>query len=140
VAAYGRAASVLSLSEVCAVMGRLTGQKPSRPTVYRWMSVGLLSSLNQTCIRLASIAMPSGRCVAADQLVDFIAGINDDPVERETAVHHLRRVIAVYQAEMGEGVRVGCGVGKKGRRAGTPAPPTPAPPVGVPKARGRKAG
>jgi len=135
VAAYGLAASVLSLSEVCAVMGRLTGQKPSRPTVYRWMSVGLLSSLNQTCIRLASIAMPSGRCVAADQLVDFIAGINDDPVERETAVHHLRRVIAVYQAEMGEGVRVGCGVGKKGRRAGTPAPP-----VGVPKARGRKAG
>jgi len=135
VAAYGRAASVLSLSEVCAVMGRLTGQKPSRPTVYRWMSVGLLSSLNQTCIRLASIAMPSGRCVAADQLVDFIAGINDDPVERETAVHHLRRVIAVYQAEMGEGVRLGGGVGKKGRRARTPAPP-----VGVPKARGRKAG
>jgi hypothetical protein len=126
---------VLSLSEVCAVMGRLTGQKPSRPTVYRWMSVGLLSSLNQTCIRLASIAMPSGRCVAADQLVDFIAGINDDPVERETAVHHLRRVIAVYQAEMGEGVRLGGGVGKKGRRARTPAPP-----VGVPKARGRKAG
>lgn len=134
-AAYGQASSLLSLLDVCEVMGRLTGAKPSKPTVYRWMSVGLLSSLNQTCIRLASIAMPSGRCIATHQLVDFVAGINDDAQEKETAVQCLRRVIAAYRAEVAEQRVVRGGKGGNERRAGTPAPP-----VGVREARGRRAG